>query len=1227
MILFIFVCKPKSKPLKKTYSIVLLIFFALQANAQFEKTLLWEISGNGLKKKSYIYGTFHVSDKISYHLSDAFYKHLLEADIVSNESNPESWSELFDLFMNFKPFQKPQFYSNFSLKPIKKQDLSPLFMNYNFFNQMSSGVEGRQADYSENTVLDMFIYQTAKKYNKKTIGLEDAKKSFIAMRKSESLTRIAKADEEESEEDDGKKALIAKILKGKTLYTTLKDFYREKDIVMLDSLSKLSEKPEKHKAMIINRNYDMVKSIDSLVHQGSLFSAVGAAHLGGKEGILQLLINKGYKVSPVLGALTKKGEAQKKTIDEYFPNPKSKIQQTEDQMVQGVDFDLNFSFNKIKSTLDITNGGVLSMVRVPLHDYMQKKNEYFNYRTIDSLLYESIPGEILEKKEFREESFVGFDIKNKSKAGNFQHYRFYVTPLEIIGFSFLGSGNYVKQYEQAIYDKFKIKGFKKTWEKVLPVKGGFSVMMPEFCVQYGNSEKAISDVTFEAYDPQEKSYYFLIENTAYNMDFLDDKTFQHQQIHNEFYMNQEMDETAKFDETTKEYLSSSDNEHRKVKLKSVIRGNKFYLLGAVDASSQNSSKFFDSFAFEEFKASENTVYRDTIGKYQIEIPKKMNEKTILGIGNDNLRALTRLETEDDFRPKEFEAYTGQTVSVVIENYPRYFQVTAIDSVKNEYNKGLKTLFDKMRYNENNPDPFVSTWNNYFNQYEKTEILSNKFSHNDALGCEIADAQVSVKNSNQSQKLRTFFMENRKVTLKAIVDRNYKNDDAFIEKAFSSFIPEKTNGRSIFDDKVKLFLEEVAGDNDSIRKIAFNNIYNLNVKEADFDRITNFIDTFEFKDSDANGKAVLYRKLGHLKHHKVIPYLEGKYKAQGTKSTEQLAILNALASQNTKDSYLLVLKLMDFDLPVTEGGFDITELFSSFHENLEESKVLFPDVFQFYGIEEYNEPIIRFCNAILDKKLGSPKKISPFQKLILTHSKLEYKRILNREEKKASYENEEYAEDYTVDYENEGNPNEKLINYLSLLSHLPNNNGTNELMEKVKKLDNPEIQLEILKLEIAQNKATRESIKKRLEDPKTKFKTVLLLHNKDIYGLLNTITDDEIAESAMRHFDKLKENVKIQFLEKKEIKKDAHQAIFYFYQTQNTKDGKNIGPKSFNSMAFLVENGKIVPRAYFSPILEEIDEENTVAILIPAIMKETMNADHEGSSFRKKTVVDLFNYEE
>jgi uncharacterized protein YbaP (TraB family) len=90
---------------------LLLLLCASSAFAQEKKyqSLLWEVSGNGLTKKSYLYGSMHVSDKVSYHLSDAFFTHLLNADIVANESEPSTWTDLFGMFMpNYGQYQ-PQF--------------------------------------------------------------------------------------------------------------------------------------------------------------------------------------------------------------------------------------------------------------------------------------------------------------------------------------------------------------------------------------------------------------------------------------------------------------------------------------------------------------------------------------------------------------------------------------------------------------------------------------------------------------------------------------------------------------------------------------------------------------------------------------------------------------------------------------------------------------------------------------------------------------------------------------------------------------------------------------------------------------------------------------------------------------------------------------------------------------------------------------------------------------
>ena len=83
--------------MKKLLFISLLLSSIIQAQ---NKSLFWEISGNGLTKNSYLYGTMHVNEKVSFHLSDSFFKNLLGSDIIANESNPETWGELGDLMKN-----------------------------------------------------------------------------------------------------------------------------------------------------------------------------------------------------------------------------------------------------------------------------------------------------------------------------------------------------------------------------------------------------------------------------------------------------------------------------------------------------------------------------------------------------------------------------------------------------------------------------------------------------------------------------------------------------------------------------------------------------------------------------------------------------------------------------------------------------------------------------------------------------------------------------------------------------------------------------------------------------------------------------------------------------------------------------------------------------------------------------------------------------------------------
>src|SRR5688572_33508818 len=77
-------------------TLLLIFLFPLLINSQNQKkypALLWKISGNGLKKPSYLYGTMHVSNRVAYYLSEQFFSALKSVDVVGLETNPGEWLE------------------------------------------------------------------------------------------------------------------------------------------------------------------------------------------------------------------------------------------------------------------------------------------------------------------------------------------------------------------------------------------------------------------------------------------------------------------------------------------------------------------------------------------------------------------------------------------------------------------------------------------------------------------------------------------------------------------------------------------------------------------------------------------------------------------------------------------------------------------------------------------------------------------------------------------------------------------------------------------------------------------------------------------------------------------------------------------------------------------------------------------------------------------------------
>jgi len=90
------------------------------------------------------------------------------------------------------------------------------------------------------------------------------------------------------------------------VFAGLRDAYLARDLVAVYGILNAEKSDDATGAvtrfeqrLIIDRNRRMVARMDRLLQQGNAFVAVGALHLPGAHGILQLLSNEGYQVTRV----------------------------------------------------------------------------------------------------------------------------------------------------------------------------------------------------------------------------------------------------------------------------------------------------------------------------------------------------------------------------------------------------------------------------------------------------------------------------------------------------------------------------------------------------------------------------------------------------------------------------------------------------------------------------------------------------------------------------------------------------------------------------------------------------------------------------------------------------------------------------------------------------------------------------------------------------------------
>jgi uncharacterized protein YbaP (TraB family) len=950
-------------------------------------SLLWKISGNGLKKPSYLYGTMHVSNRVAYYLSEQFFTALKSVDVVGLETNPGEWlrnMEETGELNQLNQFRGPEYYSKdfyrsaFAVSfPEKKMLQGILGYDPDIIDGLLYRQNRSKENFEENTYIDLFIFQTASKLNKQLISLEDFAQSEIQAR----LSALPDEDTGGAEENSYKDHYSG--------MQRIEDAYRDGNLDMLDSLSRSSSSKNTQLYLIENRNVFFVNTIDSVLKTKSLFSGVGAAHLPGDNGVIELLRKRGYTVEAVFSKVSKKSNDLIEKLDAQV-KPVSFQKQFVNDSVFSVSLPgklspiVNLENLKYYIYADMVNGSFYTIVRLKYLGPLFNVSAAQMMQKIDSLLFEYIPGKIILKKEITSAIGVkGIEIVNKTRRGDEQHYQIFFTDLEMILFKLGGkhqyaTGNEARQFFNSI--QFVVKP--EAPITFTPKTGGFSVKLPGNYTYVKNDGSSLIGVVEDLFAYHKtKNVICGVKQVVYNdFNYLEEDTFELNQFSKNILTSYNFKE-LNTSSSKKELGFPCVNFRGKNKMgawfcgKVYIKGIHYYLVYQVSEKDNSfDNEFFNSFQLSDF------IYINPLKEI----------------------------SDNDFHFKATDEVTDNALSRFNEAYARAYQATRPkkDTVKKDYDYRTGSKF----YYSPSSNEYVNITYEKYNDYDYLTIkdLEEKTAKNIRTFAGLNSTQVKTTQSDQLYTYESILKDtatSRAIALKIFIKNGMRYDisapfDTVIglrgwTKGFmESFSPKDTViGKNIFVNKFSGLLNDLSGSDTVLKRMADNSVQGaLSMQKAYTDEFVNFISGSKLPFVHESSRAQLFVNGGTLESDKIIGPYKSLYKQYTDSFYLQLCLLKGLAYLKTQNSYNAFYELLLSETPLVGAENTIGDVFSALHDSLELCKKFFPGMLALTKYDEYRESVYSLMGDLVNKKMLLPQTYTLQKDGILADANLALKRF-------------------------------------------------------------------------------------------------------------------------------------------------------------------------------------------------------------------------------------------
>lgn len=277
-----------------------------------QKSLLWEITGKDLTKPSYLYGTIHMIPKQDFFLTEETKKAIAASQKVTFEINMKDMSNPMALVGVFMKAMMPNGtrlrdlvsaedytlvknrFDSIGLPMMMLERVKPMFLS------ALVGTDGAQMNPFDTTATDQKtvsyefeIMHIAEKQKKEFGGLETMEFQmgiFDSIPYKAQAEMLVKSIKSGAKGDDSE-------------FTKMVEMYKSQDIEAMSQMMNSDDDKEglgKFETLLVTmRNINWIPLMAKSMKQKQTFFAVGAGHLGGEKGVVNLLKKEGYTLKPL----------------------------------------------------------------------------------------------------------------------------------------------------------------------------------------------------------------------------------------------------------------------------------------------------------------------------------------------------------------------------------------------------------------------------------------------------------------------------------------------------------------------------------------------------------------------------------------------------------------------------------------------------------------------------------------------------------------------------------------------------------------------------------------------------------------------------------------------------------------------------------------------------------------------------------------------------------------